>query len=371
MATLTTAFLLLITFLSGNVALAAGGYTYMGCYADSDTRVLPYWENWDILQTTSGCVNHCRVRGYEYAGTEFSWQCFCGTSGNFASLAPAVSDDACNMACPGKPSENCGGVWRISVHAVLALSDEVRLVGGLKSSEGRLEVRVLNTVDWGTVCSEAFDMNDTVVACRMLELGAPVNFTRDATYFGPGTGDIKMANLECSGTEDSLFSCPHDGAGNHSCVHSSDVGVICEGLAKDDAGSPFVLLIGAISGAVVAVGITIAIVCGLVHRGSNQGNQAQQGMAMNQIIPYPTQYGQYTQQPPAHGQYAPEPTQYDQYTQQPTQYDQYNQQPTQYDQYTQQPTQYGQYPQQPTQYNQYMYTQAPTQFGLPAQQSTQ
>ena len=31
----------------------------------------------------------------------------------------------------------------------------------------------------------------------------------------------------CSGTEDSLHSCPHNGVGNHNCGHHEDAGVIC------------------------------------------------------------------------------------------------------------------------------------------------
>ncbi|XP_078616879.1 uncharacterized protein LOC144885086 isoform X2 [Branchiostoma floridae x Branchiostoma japonicum] len=400
MASLRTVILLLIAVLSGNCAL--GGYTYVGCYADSDSRVLPYAEHWDIFQSTANCVNHCRKKGYEYAGTEFSWQCFCGTGGNFASLAPAVSDDACNMACPGEPSENCGGTWRISVHAVLALSNEARLVGGMESDEGRLEVRLENTVDWGTVCSQGFDMNDAEVACRMLNLGAPVNFTDDTSYYGPGTGDIKMASLECSGNETSLFSCPYLGTGHHSCSHSNDVGLLCHRQDGDDDGSGMAILIGVFSGFGAVFATCCACTCILqkwIHRRAINRAQ-QQAMEMNQINPYPTQDGQPTQLPHAYGQYTPEPTQYGQYTQpapptygqciqDPTQYGQYTQPPAVYGQYAQDPTQYGQYTQQPTAYGHYapgptqfdqhiqqttqygMFTQQPTQYGQLPQQPTQ
>ncbi|XP_019637351.1 PREDICTED: scavenger receptor cysteine-rich type 1 protein M130-like [Branchiostoma belcheri] len=356
MATIKITILILFTFLSGKGAL--GGYSYMGCYADSDARVLPYVENWDLFQTTSKCVDHCRNSGYEYAGTEFSWQCFCGTAGNFASLAPAVSDGECNMACPGKPSENCGSTWRISIYAALALSNEVRLVGGLESSEGRLEVRVINTVNWGTVCSQGFDMNDLWVACRMLELGPPINFTGDTTYFGQGTGEIEMANLECSGHEHSLFSCPYESAGNHNCTHSSDVGVQCVEEEDDEGGIG--LVIGIFSGFGVAFSAGGACVCWYQNYRARRARQHQADQARRQMEMMQYAHGQYTQQPPAQGQYGPEPTQYGQYTQPPTQpppqYGLYSQPPTQYGLYSQPPTQpppqYGQYTQQPTQYGQ-------------------
>jgi len=44
-----------------------------------------------------------------------------------------------------------------------------RLVGGPSELEGRLEV--LHEGVWGTVCNNAFDNLDAVVACRSLGLG--------------------------------------------------------------------------------------------------------------------------------------------------------------------------------------------------------
>ena len=53
--------------------------------------------------------------------------------------------------------------------AVLQLMFTVRLVGGLDSHEGRLEVYYNRT--WGTVCDEGFNDAAARVACRSFELG--------------------------------------------------------------------------------------------------------------------------------------------------------------------------------------------------------
>ena len=55
---------------------------------------------------------------------------------------------------------------------------DIRLVGGTKDYEGRLEV-CINQV-WGTVCSRSWGSTDTKVACRQLghqELGSSINFS--------------------------------------------------------------------------------------------------------------------------------------------------------------------------------------------------
>ncbi|XP_078616882.1 uncharacterized protein LOC144885088 isoform X1 [Branchiostoma floridae x Branchiostoma japonicum] len=320
MASLRTVILLLITVLSGNCALAAGaGYTYVGCYADSDSRVLPYAENWNVLQSTAStpslnpqwhrphhsnnpvdgyegcyvdqadrnfpdeekwdgqltndrCVSHCRDQGYPYAATEFTFQCFCGTeaqfnnlTAQFNNLTAARPDDECSTDCTGNSGEKCGGAWRMSVYAVLALENEIRLVGG--SEWGRLEVRTYNTKDWGTVCSDGFDMEDAKVACNMLGLG-DASFIRDTTYYGEGTGDIKMANLGCGGHESSLFDCSYDGPGSGSCTHGDDVGLVCDGVWNaGDVG----IIVGVVIGVLVVINIVVTIALIFCQKNKTRG----------------------------------------------------------------------------------------------------
>ena len=45
--------------------------------------------------------------------------------------------------------------------------------------------------------------------------------------FGGGSGAIFLDDVECSGLEERLEHCHHNGIGVHNCGHSEDVGVIC------------------------------------------------------------------------------------------------------------------------------------------------
>ena len=46
-------------------------------------------------------------------------------------------------------------------------------------------------------------------------------------FFGEGTLDIFMDNVECTGEEASIADCPFNGWGSHNCRHLEDAGVSC------------------------------------------------------------------------------------------------------------------------------------------------
>jgi len=47
-------------------------------------------------------------------------------------------------------------------------------------------------------------------------------------HYGPGTGQIWLDDLNCTGNELSLAECAHIGWGEHNCVHHKDVSIICD-----------------------------------------------------------------------------------------------------------------------------------------------
>ncbi|XP_029968682.1 macrophage receptor MARCO [Salarias fasciatus] len=97
--------------------------------------------------------------------------------------------------------------------------ERVRLVPG--RSRGRVEV--LHNNRWGTICDDSFGNLDGAVICKMLGFSSVVT-TFTAT---PGSGDIWLDDLHCTGTETDIFDCPHSAVGTHNCAHTEDVGVQC------------------------------------------------------------------------------------------------------------------------------------------------
>jgi len=45
--------------------------------------------------------------------------------------------------------------------------------------------------------------------------------------YGPGTGQIWLDDLQCTGSETYIGDCPHNGWGLHDCGHYEDVSIAC------------------------------------------------------------------------------------------------------------------------------------------------
>ncbi len=99
----------------------------------------------------------------------------------------------------------------------------LRIIGNTPST-GRVEI--FHDSQWGTICDDAWGINDANVVCRQLGYQKALQAYRNATH-GQGTGPIWMDDVACSGGESHIYSCTHRGWGNSDCTHSQDASVQC------------------------------------------------------------------------------------------------------------------------------------------------
>ncbi|XP_052091441.1 deleted in malignant brain tumors 1 protein-like [Mytilus californianus] len=111
----------------------------------------------------------------------------------------------------------CGSVFLVKGQTQISLAGN-----GSTLYQGRVEITRNNIK--GTVCKNSFDDLAASVVCRQLGFqngGVAVIDGR----FGEGTGPILLDNVICTGAEQDILECSYQNQSN--CVHSDDVGVIC------------------------------------------------------------------------------------------------------------------------------------------------
>lgn len=104
--------------------MTSKGFAYVGCApeerraTDGPGRTLSAALYADDAMTNAKCMDFCSQRGYLYAGTEWTRECWCGNS-YAPGRQPATTKAslaACNFPCGGAPSEKCGGDSWLSLY---------------------------------------------------------------------------------------------------------------------------------------------------------------------------------------------------------------------------------------------------------------
>ena len=105
----------------------------------------------------------------------------------------------------------------------------IRLISGpgLERYEGRVEV--YHGGEWKSVCDDGWGWEESDVVCKSLNYSLGAQRFYHSTHYGPGSGEILLDDVVCTGSESSLLYCKHIGVHIHNCGHHEDIGVKCAG----------------------------------------------------------------------------------------------------------------------------------------------
>ena len=108
----------------------------------------------------------------------------------------------------------------------------MRLGGfGSSATEGYVEAFDITTGQWGGICDHSFDVYDAHVICKMLgfttAVEALIDKMPDLYGFSPSGSNFTLDDLDCNGSESSVFDCIVTGEPNEICEASDIAGVKC------------------------------------------------------------------------------------------------------------------------------------------------
>uniref|UniRef100_A0A1X7TQF9 SRCR domain-containing protein n=2 Tax=Amphimedon queenslandica TaxID=400682 RepID=A0A1X7TQF9_AMPQE len=192
--------------------------------------ILSWRYSWDTLDSNVVCrqAGHMELGSVAYTTVSEFGQ---GSGPILMSLIQCSGQESHLINCSYSPliPSYCSHTYDVGVKCEAPCANgTVRLYsdsGSYFRRYGRVQVCVNNV--WGTICDHFWDEKDASVVCRMLGY-YPYGASALTDSYTEGTWYIHINDLNCTGTETSLWDCPMNGLNGYSCYHYDDAAVGCQ-----------------------------------------------------------------------------------------------------------------------------------------------
>lgn len=111
---------LVTTTQTSSTAKPTATWAYQGCFTESTNynRALNGTFFIDTTRMTpETCQSFCKSKGYNFAGVEYTQECWCGKEIQYVNGAKKLLDDSrCNLPCTGDSKKKCGGAATLNIY---------------------------------------------------------------------------------------------------------------------------------------------------------------------------------------------------------------------------------------------------------------
>ncbi|KAK4219242.1 putative fungistatic metabolite [Rhypophila decipiens] len=189
-----------------------GGYRFVSCWTEgTGVRALGGAAYAYDGMTLESCMGNCT--GFDYWGTEYGRECYCGNSLASSSQSAPVGD--CNMLCAGNPLQYCGAGNRIVLTSTVSTTSTTSTsTSSSAAATGTLArkpvVGAYTLVGCQTEATGARALSANSYAADTMTLESCATFCSGYTYFGTeygrecycgnalNAGSIPAAQSDCS-----------------------------------------------------------------------------------------------------------------------------------------------------------------------------
>ncbi|KAL8637618.1 MAG: hypothetical protein Q9228_005132 [Teloschistes exilis] len=192
------------TTASATATPSPSNYVSTGCYTEAkNSRALTGAAYVDDKMTTELCAAVCT--GFEYFGTEYARECYCGNMLQDGSVPAPASD--CSYTCSGNKAEKCGGSNRLNLYEFnSAISSSTSTTSMSSSSASSLVTSSTSMTDASTTSSVMVPETTSTSTTSTMEAPATASTLETTSMSSTSTAPADTTSITSQSTTSTMES---------------------------------------------------------------------------------------------------------------------------------------------------------------------